>query len=82
MRGVVDFAGMHLRLRKEKDDLEPDKSNRKGIISVIEAGNEKFKGQPGYTHLGKYEMLGEATNFVTGMYCRKVFHPMCFDIGK
>ncbi|RDW74852.1 hypothetical protein BP6252_05994 [Coleophoma cylindrospora] len=62
MRGVVDFAGKHLALRKERGSTINDRD----IISVIEAGNEKFKGQPGYTQLGKYEMLGEATNLVTG----------------
>jgi hypothetical protein len=66
MRGVVDFAGKHLQLRKERNENANDKSERKDIISVIEAGTEKFKGQPGYTQLGKYEILGEATNSVTG----------------
>jgi hypothetical protein len=64
MRGVVEFAGKHLRLRKERDDREENKSGRDDIISVIEARNEKFKGQQGYTPLGKYEMLGEATDLV------------------
>ncbi|KAL5358309.1 cytochrome P450 [Aspergillus floccosus] len=65
-RGVVDFAGYHLNLRKQRDATEIDLGSRQDIISVIEAGNEKFKGKQGYTHLGKYEMLGEATNLVTG----------------
>lgn len=65
-RGVVDFAGYHLNLRKQRDATDIDLGNRQDIISIIEAGNEKFKGKEGYTHLGKYEMLGEATNLVTG----------------
>ncbi|EXJ81947.1 hypothetical protein A1O1_08014 [Capronia coronata CBS 617.96] len=66
MRGVSDFAGYHLAERRKRDAVEVDKSGRKDIISIIEAGNEKFKGQPGYVQLGEYEMLGEATNLVTG----------------
>ena len=65
-RGVVDFAGYHLNMRKHRDDTEIDLGNRQDIISIIESGNEKFKGKEGYTRLGKYEMLGEATNLVTG----------------
>lgn len=64
-RGVVDFAGHHLNLCKQRDATEVDLGNRQDIISIIEAGNEKLKGQEGYTQLGKYEMLGEATNLVT-----------------
>ncbi|KAF9885993.1 hypothetical protein FE257_012171 [Aspergillus nanangensis] len=65
-RGVVEFAGYHLNLRKKRDATEIDLGSRQDIISIIEAGNEKFKGKEGYTHLGQYEMLGEATNLVTG----------------
>ncbi|KAJ5133414.1 hypothetical protein N7526_004779 [Penicillium atrosanguineum] len=65
-RGVVDFAGYHLNMRRQRDDTEFDLGSRQDIISIIAAGNEKFKGQAGYAHLGKYEMLGEATNLVTG----------------
>ncbi|GES61994.1 benzoate 4-monooxygenase cytochrome P450 [Aspergillus terreus] len=65
-RGVADFAGNHLNLRKRRDATEIDLGSPQDIISIIEAGNEKFKGKEGYTHLGKYEMLGEATNLVTG----------------
>jgi len=67
MRGAVDFAGKHLALRKQRDATQEEKESRADIISVIERGNEKFKDQPGYTQLGKHEMLGEATNLVTGM---------------
>jgi cytochrome P450 len=48
MRGVVDFAGYHLAERKKRDAEELDKSGRKDIISVIEAGNTKYKGMEGY----------------------------------
>ena len=64
--GVVDFTGYHLNMCKHRDDTEIDLGNHQDIISIIESGNEKFKGKEGYTHLGKYEMLGEATNLVTG----------------
>lgn len=62
MRKVVDFAGYHLAERKKRDTQELDKSGRKDIISIIEAGNEKYKGQEGYIELGKTEMLGEAVS--------------------
>ena len=64
--GVVDFTGYHLNMCKHQDDTEIDLGNHQDIISIIESGNEKFKGKEGYTRLGKYEMLGEATNLVTG----------------
>lgn len=73
-RGVVDFAGYHLNKSKKEDIIEADSSGRKDIISIIRAGNEKLKGQPGYIQLGQYEMLGEATNLVTGLNSTSIPH--------
>lgn len=65
-RGVVDFAGYHLNLRKQRDATEINLGDRQDIISVIADGNEKFKGMKGHSYLGPYELIGEATNLVTG----------------
>ncbi|KAH8879297.1 benzoate 4-monooxygenase cytochrome P450 [Thozetella sp. PMI_491] len=68
MRGVVDFAKYHMDERKKRDAVETaeDKTGHRDIMSVIEVGNEKFRGTPGYQPLNQYELLGEATTLVAG----------------
>ncbi|KAI0965286.1 benzoate 4-monooxygenase cytochrome P450 [Xylaria arbuscula] len=68
LRGVVDFTRYHLTERKKRDAMETlkDKTEHRDMMSVIEAGNEKFKGTPGYQPLNQYEMLGEATALIAG----------------
>ncbi|KAI8635559.1 benzoate 4-monooxygenase cytochrome P450 [Xylariaceae sp. FL1651] len=68
LTGVVDFTSHHLAERKKRDAVETleDKTGHKDIMSVIEVGNEKYKGTPGYEPLNQYEMLGEATTLVAG----------------